>query len=1186
MSVHYKFKSALDFDTITFDGLHINVADLKKAIVHQKRLGKNVDFDLQISNAQTKEEYNEDSMLIPKNTSLIIARIPLAPHIAKRNQLLNQNKNPTQDPIKTDSEARNVDLAAMDGSEKDKIHAMMQQSTVDYDPTNYQKVRGGGMVGEVPATYRCHRCHKPGHWIKNCPLGPPLRDMPEVKRNTGIPRSFIERDKNQQTEQVQAVVPELPKPEVPEDLICSICKDLFTDAVMIPCCGSSFCDECVRTALLESEDNECPDCQEKGTSPASLIPNRFLRRSVNNFKNETGYTVPMKKKEIVKQRETEEIATEQEEEKTPSENEDAKPSEDQENPGDDHFAPVEHEVDENKPEPHPNEVPLQSNQHPDPHHYQETDEYAIQTTNPYSRPENKGDVPLNDMMPRGPQAPPYGMQPMHHYPNQPYPHQPPHMNQNYPPMMRPYNQHMQGYGRPQYFHPRGYNHGPMYSRARHSAPYPDVNTIYRGVAQTVGTGIIDDPLEAFNRIMREKERQKEEQARRRSPNFTNKYRRSRSPDRRRKRRSNSFENSPIKRHVDRRVFDRDRKRRRSRSYSSSRSYSRTRSRSPPRKRSFTPRKFSKSPVRRSRSISPHANKQPIHRNHRRDYRDSMDRGVRKEKSPVSSSRTTKHKEKDHRNRSKTKEIKKKSRSKSPSRVTSKSSKQSSDKSRHKSKERSSHHETKSQASKSERHEKLVEPKKANPLEFNDVLPPGVEEFDEESWQISDNKYGNKIQGNEIQANADIEGNPETKDDQNNGNDDTKSESKNSKETSKDDKDLKKEKANRDKKRKKKEKEVETKKPKKHKREKSEKAASEEKQKHVDEKPSEKSNEPEKAPSDHHKTPEIEKTLTPPLCPITKSDSILDLYDNMDMDIFSDHGLNQSEDLLTIPEPSKWEKEDMNLSDSPKKSSSVSRDEISLLTSTAAAKELKSSEIRGSKDNSPLLSAVIRPSTDTTVHNLKISVPSKSSNHSERSIELKSSTKYDKIRSVVNKDNKDTKKPSIKDRLGEKVREKSAERRSSEHKSSDQRSSTHRSSDYRSSDRKLTSAAIRNDDHKSDKDKDRDRIRSTAVRSHQSSSHTTEKSRSSHRRLTPSPVKPRSSSSKNVKPRTSSTSSSSSSDSNDDESKHNKKSKKEKKIKKKRSSKSSDESNVSLDKKKKSSKKKSKKEKKKKSKHKS
>lgn len=80
------------------------------------------------------------------------------------------------------------------------------------------------------------------------------------------------------------------KPEIPDDLICSICKSLFTDAVMIPCCGSSFCDECVRTALLESEDNECPDCHEKGSSPGSLIPNRFLRTSVNSFRNETGYS--------------------------------------------------------------------------------------------------------------------------------------------------------------------------------------------------------------------------------------------------------------------------------------------------------------------------------------------------------------------------------------------------------------------------------------------------------------------------------------------------------------------------------------------------------------------------------------------------------------------------------------------------------------------------------------------------------------------------------------------------------------------------------------------------------------------------------------------------------------------------------------------------------------------------------
>lgn len=55
MSVHYKFKSALSYDTITFDGLHISVRDLKKAILQQKQIGKATDFDLQITNAQSNE---------------------------------------------------------------------------------------------------------------------------------------------------------------------------------------------------------------------------------------------------------------------------------------------------------------------------------------------------------------------------------------------------------------------------------------------------------------------------------------------------------------------------------------------------------------------------------------------------------------------------------------------------------------------------------------------------------------------------------------------------------------------------------------------------------------------------------------------------------------------------------------------------------------------------------------------------------------------------------------------------------------------------------------------------------------------------------------------------------------------------------------------------------------------------
>ena len=37
---------------------------------------------------------------------------------------------------------------------------------------------------------------------------------------------------------------------IPDELICLLCKDLLVDAVVIPCCGNSYCDECKTICLL------------------------------------------------------------------------------------------------------------------------------------------------------------------------------------------------------------------------------------------------------------------------------------------------------------------------------------------------------------------------------------------------------------------------------------------------------------------------------------------------------------------------------------------------------------------------------------------------------------------------------------------------------------------------------------------------------------------------------------------------------------------------------------------------------------------------------------------------------------------------------------------------------------------------------------------------------------------------
>lgn len=141
MSIHYKFKSALEYDTVTFDGLHISVKDLKKQILHQKKIGKSTDFDLQITNAQTKETYTDENELISKNTSLIVARVPVA--VQPRKQWDRDNHTSGAKSTELDDGGLlglSVDIANLDLPEEEKIKTMMSQSTGDYDPSKYELI--------------------------------------------------------------------------------------------------------------------------------------------------------------------------------------------------------------------------------------------------------------------------------------------------------------------------------------------------------------------------------------------------------------------------------------------------------------------------------------------------------------------------------------------------------------------------------------------------------------------------------------------------------------------------------------------------------------------------------------------------------------------------------------------------------------------------------------------------------------------------------------------------------------------------------------------------------------------------------------------------------------------------------------------------------------------------------------
>lgn len=88
------------------------------------------------------------------------------------------------------------------------------------------------------------------------------------------------------------------KNKLDPELTCPICKKIVTDAVRVPCCKSSYCEECIQSYLLE-HDFECPSCESKIASLAKLEADDELREKAKAHKEE----VRVKKEEEDKDKE-------------------------------------------------------------------------------------------------------------------------------------------------------------------------------------------------------------------------------------------------------------------------------------------------------------------------------------------------------------------------------------------------------------------------------------------------------------------------------------------------------------------------------------------------------------------------------------------------------------------------------------------------------------------------------------------------------------------------------------------------------------------------------------------------------------------------------------------------------------------------------------------------------------------
>ncbi|CAK9868223.1 unnamed protein product [Sphagnum jensenii] len=346
MAVHFKFRSAMEYDSIDIDGPFIAIGGLKEKIVEHKNLRSATDIDLLITNAQTGEEYTDDSFLVPKNTSVIIKRVPASGpkpilRVDEQPKTLAAEAPPSEHSKATDTASQppafsnpvmdgmddfGIDLYALpepmpnsssriDADENSRIAAMVNNTASEWQRQTQEAFAGGRGYGRggygrgsrgfgratPPQGYVCHRCGQPGHFIQHCPTnGDPTYDMRRMKPPVGIPKTRLKADQEgsyilpdgsvavmqpdetvfaKEADALLAIRPILIEP--PPELRCPLCKNIFKDAVMIPCCQYSFCDKCIREELIAK--GKCPQCGSTKFKNDDLLPNINLRQAIDRF---------------------------------------------------------------------------------------------------------------------------------------------------------------------------------------------------------------------------------------------------------------------------------------------------------------------------------------------------------------------------------------------------------------------------------------------------------------------------------------------------------------------------------------------------------------------------------------------------------------------------------------------------------------------------------------------------------------------------------------------------------------------------------------------------------------------------------------------------------------------------------------------------------------------------------------
>ncbi|KAH9616692.1 hypothetical protein KSS87_016093 [Heliosperma pusillum] len=239
MAVRFKFRSSQNFDTIDIGQQpFISIRDLKSKIIFKNHLNLSHGFDLVFFDSISGIEYTDENTRIASGSSVIVKRVP----------------------AKSCPSPREFDISAGHVGSGDAYLVNADAHCVHAD--------------DPPVLdFGVNECDDFG--VDLCP--PPNVNVSDHQK---LPYNFNDK-RDSLSKRAAAAKNALESFEMPLELKCPLCTASFKEAVMIPCCQHSFCESCIRLALVQN--SRCPMCSSTKCKPEDLLPNISLRQTIKRF---------------------------------------------------------------------------------------------------------------------------------------------------------------------------------------------------------------------------------------------------------------------------------------------------------------------------------------------------------------------------------------------------------------------------------------------------------------------------------------------------------------------------------------------------------------------------------------------------------------------------------------------------------------------------------------------------------------------------------------------------------------------------------------------------------------------------------------------------------------------------------------------------------------------------------------